>query len=514
MPLLHAVTALVRSLGRKSATSRVVNDVLLVLAAVAVVAATCPPLETWLPSDRVTLLLALFTAVGGTASALLAALVAQLTADHRFGWLSMALGCYSLLAIPATMIGSLDIRPTPTAGAVWLLAHGVVAALLLLALIAPAPPTGRCAVRAVLGGAALIGALGAFGFAYPTTVQAMTISHSLRLGVALGWSGLAIAIAVLAVKRRALALWEVGAGLTLLGIVHAGRVSTGISPTAELGLAFSSICLLAVGMVLYGTLRLAREALERLADEQATHEEELRLAEIQLARTAERDHELRNGLAGLAGATSVMSADRADPLLTNVVASELCRLDELLRAHSGHGPPAHRSTYAVGPVLEGLVALRKAAGMDIRLDTDPGLRAIGSSDVLAQVVTNLIANAARHAPGSAVRLRAFSDDNEIVIRVHDFGPGVPPGHEHAVFDPFVCDERAGGTGLGLHICRTLLEAAGGSIAVRPSTPERVGCTVVVRLQAASTPSPAPLWFLPECVAAPDDAHRDRGRVAS
>jgi two-component system OmpR family sensor kinase len=497
MQWLHTVTATVGSLGQSSAARRVVRHVLLVLAAVTIVASACLTVENRGPA-RVTLVLALFAAVGCTAAALLAVLAARLTADHRIAWLSMVLGCYGLLAIPTTVIDTLNIAPAPTVGAVRFLAHCVVVALLLVALIAAAPPAGWRAVRAVLIGAALIAAAGALGFALPTTVQAITMSQPLRLAVALAWSGLASTIAGLAAMRQAWALWQVGAGLSLLGIAHAWRVSTNFSPTAELGLVFSSIRLLAVGLMLWGTLRLAMEALDQLADEQAAHEEDLRLAEIRLARAAERDHELRNGLAGLAGATSLMGADKADPLLTSVVASELCRLDELLRTPGGHRHPPRtsRPTYAVSPLLNGLVALREATGMDIRLDTEPGLRALGSSTMLAQVVTNLIDNAARHAPGSPVRVSAFRDGDEIVIHVRDFGPGVPPGREPAVFEPRVRDERASGTGLGLHICRRLLEAAGGSIAVRPSTPERVGCTVVVRLPAAPAAAPASRSLLP------------------
>jgi two-component system OmpR family sensor kinase len=496
MQWLHTVTALVRSLRQSSAARRVVRHVLLVLAAVVIVAAACLTSENRGPA-RVTLVLALFAAVGCTAAALLAVLAARLTADHRIAWLSMVLGCYSLLAIPATLIDTLDVAPAPTVGAVRSLVHCLVVALLLVALIAVAPLARWRAVRAVLIGAALIAAAGALGFAFPTTVQAITISQPLRLAVALAWSGLAIAVAGLAAKRQAWALWQVGVGLALLGLAHAWRVGTNISPTAELGLAFSCIRLLAVGLMLWGTTLLAWQALDRLADEQAAHEEDLRLAEIRLVRTAERDHELRTGLAGLAGATSVMGADRADPVLTKVVASELCRLDELLWAPGGHRPPrTRRPTYAVGPVLNGLMALREATGMDIRLDTQPGLRTIGSSTMLAQVVTNLIGNAARHAPGTPVRLSAFRDGDEIVIHMRDFGPGVPPGREQAVFERRVRDERASGTGLGLHICQRLLEVAGGSIAIRPSTPDRVGCTVVVRLPAAPAPTPASRSLLP------------------
>jgi hypothetical protein len=92
MQWLHTVTAPVRSLGQSSAARHVVRHVLLVLAAVAIVAAACRPLENRPPPARVTLVLALFAAVGGTAAALLAVLAAQLTADRRIGWLSVVLG--------------------------------------------------------------------------------------------------------------------------------------------------------------------------------------------------------------------------------------------------------------------------------------------------------------------------------------------------------------------------------------------------------------------------------------
>lgn len=480
---LHPVTA-VRLLASSRAVRRVVRRVLLVLAAVAIVALAFLPFQAQLPLARVALVLALFAAVGGAAAALLALLAARLTADHRIGWLSMVIGCYSLLAIPTTVIGTLDIAPTPTVEAVHVVVYCMVMALLVVALIAPAPLSGWRAGRLVLGCVGVVVAIGLLGAAFPTTVQAVVTFQPLGLVVALAWTALATAIAELAAERQAWPMWHVAAGLALLGIADVGRLMADVSPEIELGLAWSSIHFLAVGLVLWGTLRLAGEALNRLSDEQAAHETELRLAEIRLARSAERDHELRNGLAGLAGATSLMSSQRADPRLTTAVAAELCRLEELLQAPGGPRSSPRSSTYTVRPVLEGLVALRGATGMDIRLDTDLDLRAFGSSTDLAQVLTNLIENAARHAPDSPVRVSAFRDGDEVVVRVRDFGPGVPPGHEQAVFEPWVRDERAGGSGLGLHICRRLLEDVGGTIIVRPSVSERPGCTVVVRVPAA------------------------------
>ncbi|QYN34493.1 HAMP domain-containing histidine kinase [Pseudonocardia sp. DSM 110487] len=486
--------------GQSAAACRVIRDVVLVITAIAVVAVVCPPLQSQLPHARLTLVLALFVAAGGASAALLATLVARLTATPRIGWLSLVLACYSLLAIPTTMIGALDVAPALAVGAVRLLVHGIIVVFLIVALIGSPPPVGWRTGHTVLGGCALIAAAGGIGLTFPTAVQAVMTSPQARIAGALVWSGLAAAIALRAVRRRAWPLWQVGAGLTLLGITDAGRACADIWLRADLDLVFSGVDLLAVGVVLWGTVHLAGDALDRLADEQAAHDEELRLAEIRLARTAERDHELRNGLAGLAGATSLMRADRADPLLRDAVASELCRLDELLRGHGDGRSLPGSSTYAIGPVLNGLVALHAANGMDIRLDSDPGLRANGAPDALAQVMANLVGNVARHAPGSPVRLTAFRDGDGIVIHVRDFGPGIPPGREHAVFEPGVRAERTGGTGLGLHICRKLVEASCGSIEIAPPTPDRVGCTVVVRLpgppasdEASQSPIPARLW---------------------
>ncbi len=474
-----------RPFAPRSASHRVISHVSLI-AVVVIVAVACSLLQNRLPPARVTLVLALFAAVGGAVAALLALLAARLTADRLIGWLSLVLAYYSLLAIPTTVIGTLDIAPAAAVEAVRFLIQGVVVVFLMVALTAEAPPAGWRAVRAALSGAVLIAGVGGLALAFPVPVQAITMSRQLELTIALVWSVLAITIAVGAAERQEWALWRIAGGLALLAVADAGWVTAAISPPVDLGLVFSTIRLIGVGLALWGTARLAREALCRLTEEQTTHEDDLRSAEIQLARSAERDHELRNGLAGLAGATSLMRTDTAESLLTHAVASELSRLDELLRTTGDDRVRPDRSNYAVRPVLEGLVALRAATGMDIRLATAPGLYAIGSSTVLAQVVTNLIENAAQHAPGSPVRVSAVREGDQIMIRVRDFGPGVSPGREQAVFEPLVCDdERAVGMGLGLHICRRLLEDANGSIAVRPATPGRVGCTVVVRVPAVS-----------------------------
>jgi two-component system sensor histidine kinase KdpD len=95
-----------------------------------------------------------------------------------------------------------------------------------------------------------------------------------------------------------------------------------------------------------------------------------------------------------------------------------------------------------------------------------------AGDLLGQVLVNLLANAARYTPaGSQIEISARSEDEQAEVLIADNGPGVPPGSESKLFEKFV---RGGtkvadgqrGLGLGLAICRSILEAHGGKIVAR------------------------------------------------
>ena len=108
------------------------------------------------------------------------------------------------------------------------------------------------------------------------------------------------------------------------------------------------------------------------------------------------------------------------------------------------------------------------AGVVLRLRSDPGPRVRADRLLLEQVALNLLRNgieAVRALPEERRRVSietAIDAQGRATLTVHDRGEGVAPEVEERLFDPFVTT-KAGGLGLGLSICRSVIEAHGGSI---------------------------------------------------
>jgi two-component system sensor histidine kinase KdpD len=90
----------------------------------------------------------------------------------------------------------------------------------------------------------------------------------------------------------------------------------------------------------------------------------------------------------------------------------------------------------------------------------------GDYSQLEQVLTNLLANAARHAPtGSDVWVVARRGDGFVEVEVSDRGKGVEDDESERIFEPFQRGEGSRSSGVGLAICRAIVDAHGGSIKV-------------------------------------------------
>jgi signal transduction histidine kinase len=118
------------------------------------------------------------------------------------------------------------------------------------------------------------------------------------------------------------------------------------------------------------------------------------------------------------------------------------------------------------------------------IEADANLRAQISPQRLTQVLLNLLLNAGAAISGAGrITIRARCHDDRIRIEVEDDGPGVPKEMVSRIFDPFVTTKDVGaGTGLGLAVCRGIIEGAGGLVFV--DVEHHPGARFVVELPAA------------------------------
>jgi two-component system OmpR family sensor kinase len=306
-----------------------------------------------------------------------------------------------------------------------------------------------------------------------------------------GWTAVAVGYVVEGYRRRSGPRLRLGLGLA---VVACAQLFRGITGALLTDLVFAALRLVGALVVLVALGQLVTRSLQAVRSQHWAQQEELALAALHVERAgelaAERDHELRNGLAGLAGITHLLSSgtdDDEQQRLKQAVLSELGRLHTILDGGAVAPDPGPREEYAVAPVLAGLVTLRRSAGVPVSLEIDPraemGLRACGDAAVLAQVVTNLLANCDRHAPGAPVAVRAYRSADRVVVEVRDEGPGLRVGLGHQVLQRGVHDPDGGGSGLGLHISARLVDREGGELDLRTVT-DPLGCLATVRLPAA------------------------------
>ncbi len=192
-------------------------------------------------------------------------------------------------------------------------------------------------------------------------------------------------------------------------------------------------------------------------------------------------HDLRTPLATITGAASSLAEEQRelDPAarreLSRSIYREANRLDRLLknlldmmRIEAGAVQLSrewHPMDEVVGAALARLEGRLHDHTVSTAFPADLPLVLVDGV-LLEQVVINLVENAMKYAPsGSTIDVSASAIGREIVVEVADRGPGIPSGEEARIFDKFYRGRlaREGGVGLGLTICRGIVEAHGGRI---------------------------------------------------
>jgi len=224
-------------------------------------------------------------------------------------------------------------------------------------------------------------------------------------------------------------------------------------------------------------------AIERTLSQRSAEESRVRMETEQMRSSllSAVSHDLRTPLASITGAASSLREQWAklpekvrDELLESI-SDEAERLGRLVgnlldmtRFESG-AVVLRRDFFPleeiVGAALQRLE--RPLAGREVTVRIPDDLAPVYGDDVLlGQVVINLTENALKYTPkGTPLEIVAAGEGDQVVMEIRDRGPGIAAGEEQRIFEKFY---RAGakgvrGAGLGLAICRAIVQAHHGSI---------------------------------------------------
>lgn len=229
-------------------------------------------------------------------------------------------------------------------------------------------------------------------------------------------------------------------------------------------------------------LAIERTLSQRSAEETRVH---MQTEQMRSSLLSAMSHDLRTPLASITGAASTLrtQSDRL-PLetkqeLLESISDEADRLSRLVgnlldmtRFESG-GVELRRDLYPleeiVGTVLQRMEA--HLEGRAITTELADNLPLVFVDDVLlGQVLWNLLENAAKYTPaGTPLEIAAFEGDGELILEIRDRGHGIPAGEEERIFEKFYrgqsgkMSENTRGAGLGLPICRAIVQAHRGTI---------------------------------------------------
>ena len=229
-----------------------------------------------------------------------------------------------------------------------------------------------------------------------------------------------------------------------------------------------------------------------------------RVFEAQRRFTADASHELRSPLSRLRAELEVtLRRPRDRPEYEKALRSCLHEVEwlsgltnELLtlaRLDAGESRTPKPESVRLIPILEQAVsrlapeASRREIAVLVDATADPVIQIAPSAAAL--VVGNVLDNAVKFSPpGGQVRIHVSPDNGAALVAISDSGPGIPANELPHLFERFYRGSGARrtdvpGVGLGLAICRVLLEGQGGSIGV--TSPDGGGATVSIRLPLAA-----------------------------
>jgi signal transduction histidine kinase len=242
-----------------------------------------------------------------------------------------------------------------------------------------------------------------------------------------------------------------------------------------------------------GVFMAAMEATQTVASESETHKGLLERNKVLERIIHERDlllgiisHEIRTPITTIFGNAQMLlrrledlDVDSRTRVISDIreEAERLNRLVEnmLLLARAGAQAPVPTEPVPIDKSLGQLVLehQNRFRERSFVISVKPrSLLANGQPDYMKQVIQNLLGNAEKYSPAAEqIDVRARRRGDEVIISILDRGPGIAPAESEIVFQPFYRSERTstnvGGAGIGLAVCKLLVQAQSGRIWTRP-----------------------------------------------
>ena len=267
----------------------------------------------------------------------------------------------------------------------------------------------------------------------------------------------------------------------------------------------------------------------RTAELAASREEALNAVKAKAGFLAVMSHEIRTPLHGVVGMSALLSESGLDASQRELLGVLKLSSDQLLavvddildfsKIEAGHlkleqQALSVRATIAAAADIIRVKAREKNLHLTLQVAPDVPLAMMGDAVRLRQVLLNLLSNAIKFTERGEVALRVWFDDqrtdSQLWFSVTDTGPGISEAYRPELFQPFAQGDTStarvyGGTGLGLMICKHLVEQMEGQISVESAPGAGATFRFSVRYRPAELTDVAPA----RPVALPHEAHDER-----
>ena len=255
--------------------------------------------------------------------------------------------------------------------------------------------------------------------------------------------------------------------------------------------AFVVMVLLVIWIV---TLMRGRRQLKKANDEIAeAYKETKKALEVKTSFMKSMKHEIRTPLNGIMGFSqllaSMYSNDEQAQQMTEVIEKQSALLakiiDDILEIADADTIKIHIEECPLGDIVGEAMAMARqvaASGVSFEYKSDSeGIVASTDRHILQKILEKVLDNAAKFTTQGLVSVLAcHTADGGLDISVEDTGPGIPADKAEVVFEQFTkLDEFSQGTGMGLTLCRTLIEKLNGRIYV--DTSYTGGCRIKIEL---------------------------------